>query len=224
MQLITSNFTTDEAIKILCIPLVRTQQDDMLAWSEETSGCPKCLDGQEILEHVFRDCLVAIQVWHEKLPVQRIGGEQWSPSKQPFVKINYDTAFRAYSLKSCSSIIVKYTNGIVLSTKVVINKYVPSIFTAEALACLQAVNVGLDIGPEKMIVEGDLLTVVKKLQSEQQDGLVLKKKRDCEKTRVHIEVMRCQNRWMKWWIETSSESPIFDNSAIAGNGGRNSIK
>lgn len=39
---------------------------------------------------------------------------------------------------------------------------VASSFAAEALACKEAVKIGLDLGLSKVIVKGDALTIVKK--------------------------------------------------------------
>ncbi|MFQ6653995.1 hypothetical protein Gotur_025135 [Gossypium turneri] len=38
-----------------------------------------------------------------------------------------------------------------------INKYVPSVFTAEALACLQVVNMEMDLGLGNVIIKGNTL-------------------------------------------------------------------
>ncbi|MBA0632158.1 hypothetical protein Godav_000953 [Gossypium davidsonii] len=41
--------------------------------------------------------------------------------------------------------------------------HIPTVFAMEALACLQAIRSGLDLGLQEVIFEGDALTVVKKI-------------------------------------------------------------
>lgn len=45
----------------------------------------------------------------------------------------------------------------------ILNDYVPTPFAGEAIACLEGVQMGLDLGFQRVILEGDSLTVVKKL-------------------------------------------------------------
>lgn len=40
---------------------------------------------------------------------------------------------------------------------------VASLFVAEALACYDAVKLGLNLGLSRVIIEGDVLTIVKKM-------------------------------------------------------------
>ncbi|MBA0615545.1 hypothetical protein Godav_015668, partial [Gossypium davidsonii] len=42
-----------------------------------------------------------------------------------------------------------------------------------ALACLQAVCLGLDLGLYEVVIEGDAITVVKKLQTNRRDELII---------------------------------------------------
>ncbi|KAK5784583.1 hypothetical protein PVK06_039109 [Gossypium arboreum] len=53
-----------------------------------------------------------------------------------------------------------------LCSNVVINKNVPSVFTAEALAYIKSVHLGLDLGLMKVEIEGDSLSIIKKLRRE----------------------------------------------------------
>ncbi|MBA0652527.1 hypothetical protein Goklo_019783, partial [Gossypium klotzschianum] len=61
------------------------------------------------------------------------------------------------------------SEGKVLASRIVLNKTVPSIFAAETLACVQGLQLGLDLGVMIVEVEGDVLPVIKKLQKKGDD-------------------------------------------------------
>ncbi|MBA0811240.1 hypothetical protein Gohar_003162, partial [Gossypium harknessii] len=50
---------------------------------------------------------------------------------------------------------------------------VPSPFAAEAHACLQAIQLGIHLGLESVIIEGDSMTTIKKCSSENPDKSVI---------------------------------------------------
>ncbi|KAG8479293.1 hypothetical protein CXB51_029103 [Gossypium anomalum] len=64
----------------------------------------------------------------------------------PSLKISFDAAFQSYTKKSCSGIVGKNSEGAVLGSRMIINNHVLTPFAAEALACLQTIQVGLDLG------------------------------------------------------------------------------
>ncbi|MBA0582211.1 hypothetical protein Gorai_024362, partial [Gossypium raimondii] len=70
---------------------------------------------------------------------------------------------------SCSGIVIRDLNSLVLGSKVVLNVNIPAMFAAEALTCVQMIQMGLDLGFTIMKVEGDALSVVKKLQTDVED-------------------------------------------------------
>lgn len=55
-------------------------------------------------------------------------------------------------------------------SKSVLHRGVASTFAAEALACLQAVQIGVDIGLLVVIIEGDALSIIKKCQLDILEG------------------------------------------------------
>ncbi|MBA0682365.1 hypothetical protein Goari_024090, partial [Gossypium aridum] len=59
--------------------------------------------------------------------------------------------------------------GEVLGSKVAINENVPSSFAAEALAYIQSMLLGLDLGFMKDKVEGDTLSIIRKLKRDDED-------------------------------------------------------
>ncbi|MBA0854779.1 hypothetical protein Goshw_004836 [Gossypium schwendimanii] len=53
--------------------------------------------------------------------------------------------------------VIRNSKGVVLGSKVIINENIPSVFTAEVIACLQSLMFGLDLGFSKIEVKGDPL-------------------------------------------------------------------
>ncbi|KAK5772977.1 hypothetical protein PVK06_049279 [Gossypium arboreum] len=112
----------------------------------------------ESMEHVFRDCQVVKNIWQELgiLDYQREereGLQQW-----------------------LSEILTRMTSAQRkedLNCRAMINNRVPTPFAVEALACLQAVKVSLDVGFRLMVVEGDALNIIKKVKSNDKDKSVL---------------------------------------------------
>ncbi|MBA0715990.1 hypothetical protein Golax_014860 [Gossypium laxum] len=70
---------------------------------------------------------------NERLPGRLIDVEQWRPQDAPYVKVNFDTAFRASENISYAGIFIRDHLGLVLGYQSVLSKHVPSPFTAEGL-------------------------------------------------------------------------------------------
>ncbi|MBA0694469.1 hypothetical protein Goari_004756 [Gossypium aridum] len=82
-----------------------------------------------------------------------------------FLKINFDAAFKDHIAKSYSGLVIKDNRSRIIGTRVILNKYVLSVFVAKALACLQAIKLGVEMGLREVVIEGDSLTVIKKAKS-----------------------------------------------------------
>ena len=85
------------------------------------------------------------------------------------MKINFDVAFKAHIAKSYSGLVIKDDRSRIIGTRVILNEYVLSVFVAEALTCLQAVKLGVEMGLREVVIEGDSLTVIKKAKSRSMD-------------------------------------------------------
>ncbi|MBA0707358.1 hypothetical protein Golax_019408 [Gossypium laxum] len=138
--------------------------------------CPRCTGEVENTKYVFRDCSVTKEIWQkldfvwppldrEKLPSRGQEIERWRLLEGSNLKINFDVAFNKQENTSCSRIVIRNSNGGVLGSKTVLNRNVPSAFAAEALACAQVVQMGLEIYLSTVEVEGDSLPVINKSQS-----------------------------------------------------------
>ncbi|MFQ6633212.1 hypothetical protein Gotur_010479, partial [Gossypium turneri] len=66
-------------------------------------------------------------------------------------------------------IVIRDSKGKVLASRIVLNERVPSIFTKETLACVQGLQLGLDLEIMIVEVEGDVLSVIKNLQKKRDD-------------------------------------------------------
>ncbi|MBA0678037.1 hypothetical protein Goari_019403, partial [Gossypium aridum] len=158
------------------------------AWSFERCGLHLATPDGEIKKHhfpnreventkyVFRDCAVTKEIWQkldfawppldrEKLPSRGQEIERWRLLEGSNLKINFDLAFNKQENTSCSRIVIRDSNGGVLGSKTVLNRNVTSAFAAEALACAQVVQMGLEIYLSTVEVEGDSLSVINKSQS-----------------------------------------------------------
>ncbi|KAG8488156.1 hypothetical protein CXB51_018812 [Gossypium anomalum] len=89
-----------------------------------------------------------------KLPVGRIEYERWRPPDSPFLKINYDVAFNGKGMRSCTGIVVRNGGGQVVGSREIVNCHIPTGFAMEALVCLQALSLGVDLGFREVILEG----------------------------------------------------------------------
>lgn len=65
--------------------------------------------------------------------------------------------------------VARNTNGSVLASKAIIHTNVSNTFAAEALACTEAIKIGLDLGLNRVLMEDDSLTVIKKCQNKNKD-------------------------------------------------------
>ncbi|KAA3464145.1 reverse transcriptase [Gossypium australe] len=84
--------------------------------------------------------------------------QKWTHPPQESVKINFDGAFDSQNNISAS--------GVVRSK---IHSEVVSVFAAEAIACREVVQIGVNHSWPSVIIEGDSLTVIKKCKSREQN-------------------------------------------------------
>ncbi|MBA0753223.1 hypothetical protein Gogos_005616, partial [Gossypium gossypioides] len=109
---------------------------------------------------------------NKRLPVRRVESKRWRPPESPLVKINYDGSFQSHTKRSCTRIVVRNSNGFVLGSSTTIYNNIPSVFATEALACFQAVEMGIGLGFLDAKIEGGALTVVKHNANKQDGSLI----------------------------------------------------
>ncbi|KAA3481359.1 reverse transcriptase [Gossypium australe] len=94
---------------------------------------------------------------------------RWKYPPYQFVKINFDGAYDMKEQFSASGIVARDSEGEVLASKSKIHTNVVSAFAAEALACREAVQLGIDMKQRRMIIERDSLTIIKKCRNDSTD-------------------------------------------------------
>ncbi|KAK8474613.1 hypothetical protein V6N13_095658 [Hibiscus sabdariffa] len=98
---------------------------------------------------------------------------RWEAPYLSVVKINFDSAFNLQDRSAMSGAVVRNNEGLILAPCVVPHSNVSNTFVAEALACKNVVQVAKDMRFFEVIIEGDSLTVVKKLNSTIQDSFII---------------------------------------------------
>ncbi|MBA0821960.1 hypothetical protein Goarm_018783, partial [Gossypium armourianum] len=117
--------------------------------------------------------LLELDMAQVKLLRRLVGVEWWQPPGGYCLKINFDADFHSSSKTSCAGVVIRNRYGIVLGSHIVVYKHIPSTFVALPTTCLHAVRLGLALGFSYVIVEGDSLTVLRKVQSSRPDPPIL---------------------------------------------------
>ncbi|MBA0579489.1 hypothetical protein Gorai_021743, partial [Gossypium raimondii] len=78
--------------------------------------------------------------------LKRLKDAMWRLPKWSNLKINFDSAFKKQESRSCSGIVIIYSNGWVLRSKTVMNNNIPLTFAMKVLAYIQATQMGLGMG------------------------------------------------------------------------------
>ncbi|KAL4302611.1 hypothetical protein GQ457_10G021430 [Hibiscus cannabinus] len=89
----------------------------------------------------------------------------WIPPPGNLIKVNFDATFDNNSFSSSSGIVFRNNEGLLMAAAVFPHSYVPNSCAAEAQACLDAVSLAHELSFHNIIIEGDSLTVIKKLNS-----------------------------------------------------------
>ncbi|KAK5784274.1 hypothetical protein PVK06_038797 [Gossypium arboreum] len=85
------------------------------------------------------------------------------------LKINFDAAFNNHKKELCFGLVIRNEEARVICSKTVMNTNILFVFAAEAVACVQALNLGLQLGLREVETEGDSWSVVRKLQEKMND-------------------------------------------------------
>ncbi|KAK5811772.1 hypothetical protein PVK06_027141 [Gossypium arboreum] len=101
------------------------------------------------------------------------GIERRQPPEGSYLKVNLDATFHAPTMLSCARIVVIDNLGFIVGTKSVVNTQIPSAFVAKALACYHVVQLGLNLGLQEVIFEGNSFIVIRKLYSPHRDESVI---------------------------------------------------
>ncbi|KAG8486386.1 hypothetical protein CXB51_019716 [Gossypium anomalum] len=94
---------------------------------------------------------------------------EWKKPSGTIIKINFDGAYDGQGFRLASGIVTRNAEREVLISKSETYEGVVSAFAIEAIACDRAIQTGLEEGWPKVIVEGDALSIIKKIQSQYPD-------------------------------------------------------
>ncbi|KAA3456600.1 reverse transcriptase [Gossypium australe] len=120
--------------------------------------------GKEIADFV-RNYVKEINGAKPKVVKSSKNVKRWQHPPYQTMKINFDGAFDTKEHLSTPGVVVRDNEGSVLASKSRLHEKVASAFAAEALACREAVRLGIDMQNEDVIIEGDSLTVIKKCRN-----------------------------------------------------------
>ncbi|MBA0701679.1 hypothetical protein Goari_022091, partial [Gossypium aridum] len=97
----------------------------------------------------------------------------WRPPKPGIIKLNFDASFASNSNFSISAVLARDSEGLIMGACTYSLEDVVDAFVAEARACERALYFARDMGFRKVVLEGDSLTVIKKLKTNITDRSVL---------------------------------------------------
>ncbi|KAH1097766.1 hypothetical protein J1N35_014687 [Gossypium stocksii] len=124
--------------------------------------------GSQVAEFVL-NYLKELDYLKVSLLVERLHMARWDAPVGSRFKINFDAAYKKHRKESYSGLVVKNEKAEVICSKTVRNVNISSVFAAEVIACIQALDLGIHLGLKDVIVEGDFQTVIQKLQKEGDD-------------------------------------------------------
>ncbi|MBA0610651.1 hypothetical protein Godav_011467 [Gossypium davidsonii] len=107
----------------------------------------------ETLEHIFCDCPSIVGIWVD-------------------LHITWPSELSEACLQdwtSCARVVIRNSHWTVLALHMVVCKHILFAFAVEAIACLHTVHLGMALDFPDVIVEGDSLMVLHKVQSSRCD-------------------------------------------------------
>ncbi|MBA0781797.1 hypothetical protein Gotri_002683 [Gossypium trilobum] len=158
VRLIRDTFKDCVADKILRIPLARLEHEDIVVWRGGPSGVfsvksayKLLLDGESIGKYIKE-----LDEVGERMLTRNCTVPEWVPTRDPFFCFNFDASYDPKEFTSGSGLVARNIRGEILVTKSMLHVEVASPFTAEALACVQAVALGRSMGVDVVEIEGFL--------------------------------------------------------------------
>ncbi|KAL4361211.1 hypothetical protein GQ457_04G014700 [Hibiscus cannabinus] len=98
-------------------------------------------------------------------PSVSTGQDVWSPPEIDIIKFNFDTSFNPSAKSSVLGTLARNSPRSIMAACALAHDAIDNVFIAEANACEAAINFAIDLGFRTIQVEGDSLTVIKKLSS-----------------------------------------------------------
>ncbi|KAA3476340.1 reverse transcriptase [Gossypium australe] len=130
---------------------------------------------QEILGFI-RGYMMEIEVSRKKLQPQVRPNlqELWRPPEIGIIKINFDASFQIRERLAITAVIARDAMGVILGAETYLVEDTVDSFVAEARACERAVLLAKSRGFQRLVVEGDALTVIKSIKRKNHEKSILK--------------------------------------------------
>ncbi|KAK8580316.1 hypothetical protein V6N12_070594 [Hibiscus sabdariffa] len=106
-------------------------------------------------------------------PKSLIKDVKWFPLDDNIVKFNFDAYFNTDSKSSVSGIVARESHGLIMAACIYPHLGIADAFIAEAVACEKAVSFALELDFRWVQIEGDTLSVIKKLNSTLMDKSII---------------------------------------------------
>ncbi|MBA0845730.1 hypothetical protein Goarm_022506, partial [Gossypium armourianum] len=176
VDVVRNIFTKVDASRINKIPLVKEAHEGLLVWRGEPSREFSVCSSGSLAE--IKLCL-AINNFELKSMEEISGWMKGKKTRQVMVDSIFSYIRELDGLKeklpergdirSSSRLLLRDALGGVLVSASVLNNNVSSVFATKALACVQAMRLGTELGLASVVVEGDSLSIIKKCQSNEID-------------------------------------------------------
>ncbi|KAK5825275.1 hypothetical protein PVK06_020089 [Gossypium arboreum] len=98
------------------------------------------------------------------IPMQNPKVSKWEPPNGENVKANFDASFYQQSNRSISRILIRNKEGLVIATFTHSNKHMIGSTMEKVQACLQSLTFAEELSFRKILVEGDALTIIRKIE------------------------------------------------------------
>lgn len=110
----------------------------------------------EVLEKYYREPVLETKI-------------KWCTLERPCVKVNFDGGYYQDLQSSSTGAIIKNEEGLIMGGYCSLNKNIPLVEVAEALATVQPIQFSKEMGFRRIELEGDSLVIISKLESQTVD-------------------------------------------------------
>ncbi|KAK8617330.1 hypothetical protein V6N13_080247 [Hibiscus sabdariffa] len=90
---------------------------------------------------------------------------KWSPPQRDVIKINFDASFDSLLKTSVSGVVARNNEDLLMAIGTTPHRYVANLEMAEALACEDTLILAVELGFNKIILEGDALTIINRAKA-----------------------------------------------------------
>ncbi|XP_016673124.1 uncharacterized protein [Gossypium hirsutum] len=100
--------------------------------------------------------------------------ELWRPPNPGIIKLNFDASFQGDSKTSTAAVLARNNEGKIMGACTYPYEGVVDAFVTEARAYERALLFEIDLGFRSILLEGDSLSIIKKLKLDSEDRSVLR--------------------------------------------------